>query len=303
MPFTLANGVTFLQDYNQQDSSAEAIRKYKKMLNDARMQMAKAGKFDFDKRNGILTLLGQVTDGTVSLALSPGTAVVGSGTNFLASHVGMHARFAGEPEIYLVTARASTTGITTSPAYAGETALSGATYELIKTRVALPARFRDLENPILGIQGAELYPTTLKEILQRLAFEQLVAEPSLYAFDNAEDSGTVPTPYLWVYPAPAVKRVIPYTYFVWPEEFTDDGDDFSLPYFAEQTLRSFALAELYREKGNKGMFETQQSLALKQAADLLGARRQADGPQRMMWNSARDMGGGVLDPDRRVDLS
>lgn len=302
MAFTLANFRTFLQDYNHQDSSAEAVRKYNKMANDARLLMSKAGKFDFDKRQGVLTLQGQVTAGTVAVALSPGTTVVGTSTNFLAAHVGMHFRFSAEPEIYLMTARASTTSATISPAYAGETALSGATFELIQLRVALPARFRDLENPVLGVQGYQLYPTNLQEILQRAAFEKQVAEPLLYAFDNYESSGTIPAPYLWVYPAPAAKRVIPYSYYVWPEEFTDDSDDFSLPFHGEETLREFGLALLYREKGDFGKFGSQLQYATKCAQELFGARRQAAGPQRLGWNSRGD--GGVVDfTDRRVDLT
>ena len=270
MAFTFANAIQFLEDYDKSNIGTKGGRIYKKIANDANMELHRSGKFSFDRRISTITFAAPYSTGTVSVAVD-GTTVTGVGTTFTAAMVGGYIRFAGEALSYEITARASNTSITIGEAYHGSAALSGATFVITFDRAALPTRFRDFEKPVISAGIYQLRPTSLHEMILLRQQSPVSGTPYVYTTEEAEVS-SVPTKYMWVYPAPSRKMTLTFAHYVWASELTADADLFRIPYEGEGALREMMLALLKREQGQSD-WQAQFNIARSVFQDVCGASR------------------------------
>src|SRR3990167_6093792 len=103
MAWDLAATRTYLQDRNRSDTATRAVRMYDKISNDARMELSRAGRWDFDKRLTTLTFAARYNTGTVSINAA-GTALTGVDTVFTSAMDERFIRLNGENILYRITA-------------------------------------------------------------------------------------------------------------------------------------------------------------------------------------------------------
>lgn len=252
MSWTLSDARVFLVDNNRGDASAKAYRQYDKIANAARHEMARLGKWSFDKRFSTLVFAAQNTTGTIAVTQNSG-AVVGVATTFAAGDVGKMLRVGGDETTYRVLTYISPTQITIET-YLGSGG-SGLSFAVTNERVTLPARFRSFMRPILQDGSWMLRPAPdLRDVKRLRRYERALGIPQIYAVEQQEIGGgsTVPQPFMWVYPAPDIQYILEIGYYVWPQKAALTTDDFGLPDVAaaESAHQELMLAYLEREKGN-----------------------------------------------------
>ena len=265
MAWTLADAVTWLKARNAEDGSTLSDGIYKRISNDARALLSSWGKWNFERKETTLVFPAVKTAGTVSIAVD-GTALVGVGTAWAAEDADSFFRFDGEPEVYNASAIGGTTTATIS-AYRGAAALSADTYELIKMRQALPARFRCCDEVLYTSDGLPLHAVDKDQINFWRTYERSVGDPELYAIESA---GTTPAAYLWLYPAPSSKRLVLLNYYEDAEEATADANTFALPdtVQAQMVHRAAMRALLYEEQDKYEMAVAQARRAEQMARDV-----------------------------------
>jgi hypothetical protein len=287
MAFTLADVRTWLQDNDRSSASSRSQRIYDKIANDARMRIAQAGLWDFDRRVERLTYAAPYSTGTATVSLSTPTAVTGAGgAAWTTAMIGLYVRFNGEDLLYRITARPGATTLTIET-YRGPADLSAVTYEIVDVRQALPSRFRQLVNPLINLESnLYLEPVALDTLKMFHMDTTSTGRPLVYAIETAEVSG-VPTPYLWIQPAPSDKRALELPMYVWPAEATAGTDGFYLPAEAEMCFREVCLALLKREQGDND-WQAQVGLAVDAIRHQLGCRQVGRSVARAEWDPDRD---------------
>ena len=242
MSVTLTNVKTYITDRAAGDGSTRFDRVMTKIANDALTAIYQAGDFDFAKRWVKQALAAPYTTGTASISVD-GTALTGSGTTWTSAMEGRYIRLNGEAALYRLVTYVSATAFTIET-YRGDATLSAEDYEILDIRFAAPSRFRSFGRPQADDQSySALTPVTLERVKQMHMHERLQRPPSVYATEQVEVS-SVPTPYIWVYPAPAAKQILELPYYVWPAEKTSGSDVFELPFEAQDLLWAFVDAFL-----------------------------------------------------------
>jgi len=255
MAYTLADCRTFLQHYNDEDTSDKALAIYDKCANQGSCDLHELCNWDFDRRLAELTFLAPYSTGTISISVDSPT-LSGSSTVWTEAMQGGYFRFNGEQQTYRGKTRTGATGFTLQSNYRGASNLAaGTTYELTFPRIALPTNFRCFENPIIESGDWRLEPALdVIDIKQMLRLQREVNTPREYAIEWAvADSAatTVPVPYMWVYPSPSEKEIIEIPYYCTPSEATAVGHDFGFPDQASlhSVLQQIQLGYLFIEKG------------------------------------------------------
>lgn len=144
-PFTkIVEDVMLEVRENSTETSVE--NKYKRRVNDiyARDLFSK-NDFDFMSRIGTITIPAGYTTGTASIA-SGGSAVTGVGTTWTSTMTGYKIRFFGNQDIYTFTYASATTG-TISPAFSGDTAISGGQYMIFQDTFSLAGDYDRMVDP------------------------------------------------------------------------------------------------------------------------------------------------------------
>lgn len=297
---TLGDVKTFLKDNNFDDSSAKAVRASVKIANMARRELALAGKWDFERLWTTSSLVWEApySDGTVSVT-TDGTAVTGSSTVFTSAMVGRFLRFSAEQLTYKISAYSSATALTLGDTYRGSGG-SGLAYVMRDELKALPSLFRSMGRPDLSLISAAgvvnpLRPMDLSNLkAMRQANISTGSQPLHYAVEWITVSG-VPTPYLWLWPAPGQRCVLEMPYYAWPAEVSSDSDKFGLPnQVAENVLLEFVLAFSYREQRKMAEFTTQLAAAKDAAQNALAQFRVVEeGLQREEYDPSLDTGNAI----------
>jgi len=166
---------------------------------------------------------------------------------------------------------------------------------MIMPRVAMPSRFRCLAEPLSdNATYPKLKPKSVPLIKRLHRTEWLLGQPYFYACEWAEVS-SVPTPYLWTYPAPDEEEIFELPYYVWPDEMTTDTDIAEIPFEAEDTLKLFLDAYLGRFRKDPD-WPILEGMAKESARDNLGATRSvAENGQRQMWTPEAEDESGIDD--------
>jgi hypothetical protein len=129
---------------NSQEPSVE--RKYWRRVNDIYVRdLTIRAEFDFMRKKGSVTLPAIYDTGTVSVT-SGGTSVTGSGTTWTSSMTGWKIRFNDNFDLYDFTYLTATTG-TISPAYTGDTDLSGGGYQIFQDTLNLASDYDRIVDP------------------------------------------------------------------------------------------------------------------------------------------------------------
>jgi len=294
MTYQLRDARTFLGDNNWQAVSTRDGRIVDKCANDGNMEFHSYVNWDFDMREKYYALEAQDTTGTVSINIGSGTCT-GVGTAFAASYKGRYIRFNGEYTEYLITAYSSPTSITVQTnvdetgGYLGAANLSGATFQIVSERIALPDDFKT----IYGAKN-DYSPTpmsgkiTREQILYNRAFIKEVSYPRYFCTTNDRPlTGSTISNYLLLYPAIDSKRLVHIFYYAWPAEATLTTDEFGvgnqrMPFEAEPVLRQFQLYKLKKEQGDPN-WQAEQQTAFAMADELQGDRGNADLGQKEQW--------------------
>lgn len=278
MSWTLSDARVFLVDNNRGDASAKAYRQYDKIANAARHEMARLGKWSFDKRFSTLVFAAQKTTGTIQLTNGSG-AVIGTSTTFAAGDVGKMLRANGEETTYRILTFTDPTHITIET-YNGSSG-SGLSFAVTNERVTLPARFRSFMRPTIqdGSWFLKVAPD-LRDIKRLSRYERALGIPQIYSIEEQEIGGgsTVPQPFMWVYPAPDVQYILDIGYYVWPQKAVATTDDFGLPDVAaaESAHQELMLAYLEREKGNVDTASMRMQTARDFVEDALAGFKELD---------------------------
>lgn len=290
MAWQLQDAVQFCQDNDADSVSVRDIRVYKRLANDKRAHMSTLLKAPFERRLGRLVFDAIKTTGTVSVAVgSP--SVTGVGTAFATpDDVGKLFRGDGEPETYEISAAPSATALTLAENYEGQAALVADTFEVIDVKQALPTRFRIFEEDVLYTMDAwPLKRCEPNEIDQMLAWERANGQPYVHC---VRSSGTNPSGYLWIYPAPSQKTIIQFNYYQWAAEAVNDTDEFGLPQTpaAIQAHRQLILAGLlqfqkkpFMEDLRLGEEMAREAMKNEQRSGSIGARNQWGTPDGSMF--------------------
>jgi hypothetical protein len=133
-------------EVRENSTEVNVKRKYQRRVNDiyARDLFSKHD-FEFMSRIGTITIPAGYTTGTISVAIG-GSAVTGVGTVWTAAMTGYKLRFFGNQDIYTFTRTGATTG-TISPAFSGDTAISGGQYMIFQDTFSLAADYDRMVDP------------------------------------------------------------------------------------------------------------------------------------------------------------
>jgi hypothetical protein len=287
---TLAEALQFLKDRDRAASSTERARIHLQMVNDARMELARAGLADQDRRVKRLSFAAPYTTGTVAIA--PGeTTLVGTDTVWTEGMVGRLVRINQEPLLYAISAVDEEGQEATIETYMGGDTHTASTYEILDCRQALASNFRQLAKPVLSLPDQRRLEPLSADELRRLLMRYLSSDrPDCYAVEEIEDEDGLPHPYLWVCPAPNEALVLEVPMYLWPAKIEEGGEDIPLAYELEGAFRDFLLAALRREQGADDWAQDQQK-ALASARGVLQARRQGVSREREAWDPDGGQGG------------
>lgn len=167
-----------------QTVSANATR-LKRWLNLVKDDICSYKRWKFLEHREIVTTVGDEDTGTVAVTNASAT-VTGSGTAFAAAHVRSFIQFEGSNEWYEITARASATEITISPAYNGDTD-TGLEYKIRKVYYSLSTTLaeildvRQFYSPIkltkMAVQTLDLYRPDMNVIGPPRAYAEFRLDP------------------------------------------------------------------------------------------------------------------------------
>lgn len=291
MAFVFSDAQQFLRDYNREDTTSRADRVLTRIINDANRALHSAGDWDFDKKTYETTVDAMVTTGTVSVSAAS-SMVTGSGTAFASTDVGKYIRLNGEVNSYLVTARASTTSITISPAYRGTTSLTDVNYQLTMDRISVPSNFRSILSVQLDYVTTPMMSIPLEQIKYNKKFYKEVNYPRAYAIEWSTSIGSTTdrVPYLWIYPSAVQQQILELFYFAWPAETSSSSDVFGIPTQAEGILREFMIAYLLQEQRAPESGEAMAKAIRSAREGLAMFRSQPDVGQKEIWTPNSDDG-------------
>lgn len=308
MAYTYNEVLQYLKDRNQQDSSAEAVRKYIRIANQARQALSQKTLWPFDKAVSRHVLIAPYSTGTVSVNAGS-AAVTGSGTTFVnathpSGHIGCYIRFNGEPMQYLITAVGGATSLTISPSYEGGSNLSAVSYEIVDEEITAPTGLRSVEEMLLDLSGAALEPADLDELNGWRMYVRGTGLPLRWTHEWRTVSN-YKVLYLRVHPAPSERRVVKLSGFYWPAELTGTTSQvLELPDHGQirATYEAYLEAFLLLERKEMGDYEKQLKIADEVARRALSAYQvRRRGGQREMYSS---YGRGVPTYSQRiVDVS
>lgn len=274
--YTLLDAKTFLSDRNMQASTARDVRDYVRIANDAAGLIRMGAALPCDRVRGTLTFLAAVNGvGTVAVAAGSGT-VVGTGTAFSVDHVGRMIYIGGELRPFRITARGSATSITITPVYQGPNAeLSGLNYELTDERKALPADFRELEQPDQGSLLYELMPC--KDIIDLERFRRLIKYrtiPHYYAIEPVcEAAGATVPAQMVIYPPNTTDTIVDFWYYKRSLPMAADGDHFGIPDVAGAAgmIEAYLVALLFLKLEKMAEYASQLQIATARKSAFVAA--------------------------------
>jgi len=307
MAYTYNEVLQYLRDRNAQDGSAEGLRKYIRVANQARQALSAKALWSFDKKISRHVLIAPYSTGTVSVNANA-TAVTGSGTTFVnathpSGHIGCYIRFSGQAMQYLITAVGGATSLTISPAYEGASNLSGVTYEIVDEEITAPTGLRSVEEILSDLAGYRLASADLDDIHSEQAYVRSTGQPVRWGFEW-RDVSSYRTLYLRVNPAPCERRIMKLSGFYWPAELTGTTSQvLEFPDHAQvrAVYEAYLEAFLLLEQKDMKAYKQQLGVADEHAKRSLGAyqvRRNAG--QRQEYSSG--LGWQRFEP-RIVDVS
>ena len=290
MGWTLADARTYLQDLNFDDTSTPGTRQYDKIINDANRALHGAGDWEFDRVRLRYAFSAQYTTGTVAIT-SDGSTVTGTNTVFTSAMDERYIRYGGENFTYRITAYASGTSLTVET-YRGASDLTASTYAITENRKALDTKFRKFWIPTRNLSPVDLKTISIDEMNALHYDGKEVGDPRFCAVEwfTTSTAGGAPAPFLWVYPAPANKRVVEFFAYLWPVELSTSTDGISAPAEAEGAHREFmqAYLKLYQGK-TKEARELRQSAHAMALHDLAQYRANTDIGRREEWSPYGDV--------------
>lgn len=205
---------------------------------------------------GQMLMTALVNAGTVALTHNS-TGVVGTGTTFLAAHVGLQFSSGTQNPIYTITARTDNTNITLDQPWGGDTA-TGQGYEIFRAYHTVPSDFHAFISVWDPRFNWQLNLDVTQEELNRYDAQRANQASSSYAVVNhsygtIDDTGTTvspPRPRYELWPHQKSQYVYPYLYENRATDLEDSGA--VLPLFIRgDIVLEMALAEAARYPGTK----------------------------------------------------
>ena len=208
------------QQLGLDSTDATNVSNVKRWANIAQQDIAMRYPWPFLRTRESAVTVVDKTDGTVAISAG-GTTVTGSSTSFAAADVGKYIQFDGSNDWYRISARTSTTDITIDTAYAGTSALSGATYTIRKFFYSLSSsvdRILDIKNWETAIRIVQTDYGTLDWIS---GANMAQGATSAYAAYGIDSSGNVQ---LTFYPFPSDARIFEVKYLKRLSDLSADAD-------------------------------------------------------------------------------
>lgn len=220
MSITVSEVKTYLTDRLQgKTGTLESAVLERAMLHGVRM-LAQHYQWSFLRKTTQLVTVAEYTTGYVDLGHGD-SAVVGSGTTFVAAHAGQVLVPNNQSRAYVIETYNSATSLTLESVYISDTAVDadGVAYSIYYRDVTLPSDFRDVEAAYLSGDGTPDYLNQARdsEVEQGWALRAGGGTPRFFTVIRTVASG-VDTFKLRLYPAPDTAKALSLVYHRWPTE-------------------------------------------------------------------------------------
>lgn len=217
------------------------VRGFVHILNEVIKRIRAKGSWSWMFASDTFETTAEYTTGTADVT-NASTTVSGTGTTWTSGMVGRKIRFAGGPE-YTISAFSSTTEITLSEAYTGDTDTDLA-YTIYQNLYSLASDCQKVVKLWDVTNGREIKAVSAGSLRSKEHVSYTVGDVTEWA-PWGRDTNKYPRVYLFPYPADPV--VIEYVYLKKHTELTKPDDDIGLPDNLDDVIISGCLANVFRQ--------------------------------------------------------